>query len=187
MFQGKFPDNREFNREFFDFRLFPRFWLVIDAQNQWLAAKFPTKRNREFFSRNREFFGANREFQGKVASHQEHPPANEAFHPAQQRPITAPRGIPAATAAAPLADMKRAAASRGVAEDGARRHRESRRKTKMSRPGAARRAARCRRRTHRGGARPARCHRPAPPASREPRSGSGWDSRHVERRCPRGR
>ena len=52
----------------------------------------------------------------------------------------------------------------------------------MSRPGVARRAARCRRRTHRGGARPARCHRPAPPASREPRSRSGWGQ--PTRRAP---
>jgi hypothetical protein len=82
--------SREFNREFFDFRPFFAILARISAQFQWLAAKFPTKRNGEFFSPNREFFGANREFQGKVAS---------------------TTNIRPRDAAAPLADMKRAAAS----------------------------------------------------------------------------
>jgi len=38
-----------------------RFWRPIGERIQWLAAKFPTQRNREFFWRNRELFSQNRE------------------------------------------------------------------------------------------------------------------------------
>jgi|HubBroStandDraft_6_1064221.scaffolds.fasta_scaffold1351957_1 NAD(P)-dependent dehydrogenase (short-subunit alcohol dehydrogenase family) len=42
--------------------LFLRFSLLINEQIQMLAAKFPSKWNREFFRRNRELFLPNREF-----------------------------------------------------------------------------------------------------------------------------
>jgi phosphoenolpyruvate carboxylase len=38
-----------------------RFWRPVGEQIQRLAAKFPTQRNREFFSKNREFSRQNRE------------------------------------------------------------------------------------------------------------------------------
>ena len=47
---------------FVSFGLFSRFWCPDGERIQWLAAKFPTQRNREFFCGNRECFGANREF-----------------------------------------------------------------------------------------------------------------------------
>ncbi len=42
--------------------LFLQFSLLINQQIQMLAAKFPSKWNREFFCRNRELFLPNREF-----------------------------------------------------------------------------------------------------------------------------
>ena len=51
---------------FVSFGLLSRFWCPDGERIQWLADKFPTQRNREFFCRNREFFGANREFSREI-------------------------------------------------------------------------------------------------------------------------
>lgn len=61
--QGKFPANREINREFLQKKPFPGDSRASNRSiinNLW--SKFPTQRNREFFCPNREFVCANREF-----------------------------------------------------------------------------------------------------------------------------
>jgi hypothetical protein len=47
--QLKFPANREKYREFVDCGAFWRSERRVSERNQWLAAKFPTQRNREHF------------------------------------------------------------------------------------------------------------------------------------------
>ena len=85
--QGKFPDNREFNREFFDFRPFS----AILARNLWAismaCSKIPYETEQGIFFVEQGIFWSEQGISGKGRKHHEHPPANEAFYPAQQRPI----------------------------------------------------------------------------------------------------
>jgi hypothetical protein len=61
----KFPANREINRISRNLSVKCDFERLA-KQIQWLAAKFPTQQNREFFAKNKEFARENREFEDVI-------------------------------------------------------------------------------------------------------------------------
>ena len=60
--QLKFPANREKYREFVDCGAFSRSERRVSERNQWLAAEFPTQRNREHFYWSRDVSRADQGF-----------------------------------------------------------------------------------------------------------------------------
>src|SRR5260370_40971516 len=59
----QFPENREFNREFFRIRPFGAVFVSNRSDKSKVCTPIPSARkNREFFCGNREFFRRNREF-----------------------------------------------------------------------------------------------------------------------------
>jgi hypothetical protein len=74
-----FGDNREFNREFFDFRPFSAILACNRCAKSMACSKIPYETEQGIFFVEQGIFWSEQGISGKGREHREHPPANEAF------------------------------------------------------------------------------------------------------------